>query len=85
MVQNTDKNSSVKIKNINYEFKIKQNDAINLISQGIYRKIINSYDFTDSSALMNDVRESDAVKVYYDGKLTLLLISKLCFFKTKNI
>ena len=35
MVQNTDKNSTVKIKNINYEFKIKQNDSINLISQDI--------------------------------------------------
>jgi protein involved in polysaccharide export with SLBB domain len=83
MVQNTDKNSSVKIKNINNDFKIKQNDAINLISQGIYRKIINSYEFTESSALMNDVRESDAVKVYYDGKLNLLLSPNFAFSKQK--
>ncbi|EAU52246.1 polysaccharide biosynthesis/export protein [alpha proteobacterium HTCC2255] len=83
IVQNTDKNSSVKIKNINYEFKIKQNDAINLISHGIYQKIINSYDTTESSALMNDVRESDAVKVYYDRKLNLLLSPNFAFSKQK--
>jgi len=83
IVQNRDENSTVKTKNINYEFKIKQNDAINLISQGIYRKIIDSYDFTGSSALMNDVRESDAVKVYYDGKLTLLLSPNIAFSKEK--
>ena len=83
IVQNMDKNSSVKIKNINYEFKIKQNDAINLISQGIYQKIINSYDTTESSALMNDVRESDAVKVYYDGTLNLLLSPNFAFSKQK--
>jgi protein involved in polysaccharide export with SLBB domain len=83
MVQNSDKNSTVKTKNINYEFKIKQNDAINFISHGIYRKIINSYDSIDSSALLNDVRESDAVKVYYDGKLTFLLSPNFAFSKQK--
>jgi len=83
MVQNTGKNSRVKTKNINYEFKIKQGDAINLISQGIYRKIIDSYDFTVSSSLLNDVRESDAVKVYYDEKLTLLLSPNFAFSKHK--
>jgi protein involved in polysaccharide export with SLBB domain len=83
IVQNRDKNSSVKIKNINYEFKIKKNDAINLISQGMYQKIINSYDNTESSALMNDVRESDAVKVYYDEKLTFLLSPNFAFSKQK--
>jgi protein involved in polysaccharide export with SLBB domain len=83
MVQNTDKNSTVKTKNINYEFKIRQNDSINFISQGIYRKIINSYHFTDSSALLNDVRESDAVKVYYDGKLTFLLSPNFAFSEQK--
>ncbi|MDG2402635.1 MAG: hypothetical protein P8M01_05930, partial [Amylibacter sp.] len=83
LVQNSDKNSTVKIKNINYEFKIKQNDAVNLISQGIYRKIINSYELTDSSALLNDVRESDAVKVYYDKKLTFLLSPNFAVSKQK--
>ena len=85
MVQNVDKNSIVKTKNINYEFKIKKGDAFNLISQGVYRKIINSYDFTASSALMNDIKRSDAVKVYYDGKLNLLLSPNFAFSKTKNI
>ncbi|MDB3882572.1 SLBB domain-containing protein [Amylibacter sp.] len=85
IVQNTDENSTVKTKNINYEFKIKQNDAINLISQDIYRKILNSYDSTGSSALLNDVRESDAVKVYYDGKLTLLLSPNIAFSKEKSL
>ena len=83
MVQNADKNSTVKIKDINYKFEIKQNDEINLISQSIYRKIINSYNFTGSSTLMNDVRESDAVKVYYDEKLTLLLSPNVAFSKQK--
>ena len=83
MVQNTDRNAAVKTKNINYEFKIRQNDSINLISQSTYRKIINSYDFTDSSVLHNDVRESDAVKVYYDGKLNLLLAPNFAFSKQK--
>ena len=83
MLKNTDKNSTVKTKNINYEFKIKQNDAINFISQGIYRQIVDSYDFTDSSALLNDVRESDAVKVYYDEKLTFLLAPNVAFSKQK--
>ena len=83
LVQNSDKNSTVKTKNINYEFKIKQNDAVNLISQGIYRKIINSYELTDSSALLNDVKESDAVKVYYDKKLTFLLSPNFAVSKQK--
>ena len=83
MVQNTDKNSIVKIKNINYEFNINKNDTINLISQGIYRRLINSYNFTASSALMNDVKASDAVKVYYDGKLTYLLAPNHSFSKLK--
>ena len=54
-----------------------------MISQGIYRKIINSYELTDYSALMHDVRESDAVKVYYDGKLAYLLPPDFAFSKHK--
>jgi len=83
MVQNMDQDSIVKIKNINYEFKIKENDAINLISQTAYRKIINSYNLKASSDLLNDVKESDAVKVYYDGKLSLLLSPNFAFSKQK--
>ena len=83
MIQNSDKNPTIKTKNINYEFKIKENDTVNLISQGIYRKIINSYELTGSSALLNDVRESDAVKVYYDEKLTFLLSPNFAVSKQK--
>ena len=36
-----------------------------------------------SSALMNDVKESDAVKVYYDEKLILLLSPNFAFSKLK--
>ena len=32
---------------------------------------------------MNDVKESDAVKVYYDGKLNLLLAPNFAFSKQK--
>ena len=83
IVQNTDKSSKIKIKNIDYEFKIKQNDAINFISQGTYNKIINSYNAKGASALMNDVKKSDAVKVYYDNKLILLTSPNIAFSKLK--
>ena len=83
MVQNTDKNSAVKTKNINYEFKIKENDAINFISQDTYRKIINGYDTIAESALLNDVKTSDALKVYYDEKLSMLLSPNIAFSEQK--
>ena len=83
IVQNPNKVSSIKIKSLDYGFKIKENEDINFISQGVYRKILNSYDFTGSSALINDVRESDAVRVYYDEKLTLLLSPNIAFLKQK--
>mgnify|MGYP000097031579 CR=1 FL=1 len=77
IVQNTGIDSKPKIKNLNHEFFIKENQNINLISQGIYRKIINSYNTTGETALTYDVKESDAVKVYYDQKLVLLLSPNL--------
>ena len=84
IVQNPNKVSSTKIKSLDYGFKIKENEDINFISQGFYHKILNSYDFTDSLALINDVRESDAVRVYYDEKLTLLLSPNIAFSKQKS-
>ena len=83
IVQNTDKNSRLKTKNINYEFKIKENDAINLISQATYRKIIKGYDSIASSSLINDVKASDALKVYYDEKLSILSSPNIIFSKQK--
>jgi len=81
IVQNTNKNSSIKIKNIDYEFKIKQNEIINFISEGTYRKIIDNYHAIGKSVLVSDVKKSDAVKIYYDEKLTLLLSPNIAFSK----
>ena len=83
IVENTDSNSIPKIKNTNYEFKINKNDSINFISRAAYREIINNYHQTPETALMNDVRESDAVKVYYDEKLALLLSPNIAFSQQK--
>ena len=79
--QNSVKNLLPKIKSIKNEFKIKQNDFINFISQDAYRRLINIFETTDDLALLNDVRDSDVVKVYYDGKLTLLLSPYVAFSK----
>jgi len=73
IIQNTDKNLTPKIKNLKYEFHLEQNQEINLISRGTYQKIISGYNSKSTSRLMNDVRTSDAVKVYLDHKLVLLL------------
>ncbi|MDC0121911.1 SLBB domain-containing protein, partial [Amylibacter sp.] len=81
IIDNMDKDSIPKIKNINYEFKINQNDTINFISRTAYTKIINDFDEKGASALVNDVRNSDVVKVYYDEKLTLLLSPYVAFSK----
>ena len=79
IVKNTDSNSSISIKSLNYEFKVKQNDSINLLSQDIYRDLIASYYTTADLVLLNDVKNSDAVKVYYDEKLTLLVPPNVSF------
>ncbi|MDC1283333.1 SLBB domain-containing protein [Amylibacter sp.] len=83
IVENTDSGSIPKIKNTNYEFKINKNDTINFISRTAYQKIINNYDFMGESALINDVRESDAVRVYYNEKLALLLSPNIAFSQQK--
>jgi len=83
IVQNTDKDTIPKIKNIKYEFKINQNDSINFISRTAYQKIINDYDLTSEAALINNVRESDAVRIYYDKKLALLLAPNIAFSQQK--
>ena len=43
IVENMDKVSIPKIKDLDYEFKINQNDSINFISRTAYQKIINDY------------------------------------------
>ena len=83
IVKNTDSNSPISIKSLNYEFKVKQNDDINLLSQDIYGELIASYYTTADLVLLNDVRNSDAVKVYYDEKLTLLVPPNVSFQNQK--
>ena len=81
IVKDRDMNSTPKIKNLNYEFKIKRNQDITLISKSIYRQLINDYDALASSSLISDIIESDAVRVYYDDKVTFNFSSKQCCFK----
>ncbi|MDA9287295.1 SLBB domain-containing protein [Amylibacter sp.] len=83
IVKNTDNYSPISIKSLNYEFKIKQNDNINLISQDNYNELIASYYTTADLVLLNDVRNSDAVKVYYDEKLSLLAPPNVSFSNQK--
>ena len=73
IVKDRDLNSIPRIKNLNYEFKIKKNQDITLISKSIYRQLINNYDASASSSLLDDIIESDAVRVYHDDKLRLIL------------
>ena len=61
------------IKSLNHEFEIKENQDINFIEKSTYRQILNSYQSHNKTSLMDDVEESDAVRVYYDRKLVLLL------------
>jgi len=73
VVQNGDKNKYPKIKNLNNPFTINRNEEINFISSDKYRFFIKSYDDSIESNFMSDLKVSNAVKVYYDGVLTLLL------------
>ena len=73
VVQNVDKDKYPKIKNLNNPFRIKRNEEINFISSERYRFFIKSYDDLVVSNFMSDLKVSNAVKVYYDGVLTLLL------------
>jgi len=76
IVKDRDLNSIPRIKNLNYEFKIKRNHDITLISKSIYRQLINNYDALVGSSLIDDINESDAVRVYHDYKLRLILAPK---------
>jgi protein involved in polysaccharide export with SLBB domain len=76
IIKDRDLNSKPQIKDLNHEFKIKKNQDITLISKSIYRQIINNYDASVNSSLINDIKESDAVRVYYDNKLRLVLAPK---------
>ncbi|MDB2337653.1 SLBB domain-containing protein [Amylibacter sp.] len=73
IIKDTNLNSNPQIKNLNDKFVIKQNQDITLISKSSYRQIIDDYNLSVDTPLINDVQYSNAVKVYYDKKLLLLL------------
>ena len=73
IIKDINLNSNPQIKNLNDEFVIKQNQNITFISKNSYRQVINDYNTTVNTPLINDVQDSDVVKVYYDKKLLLLL------------
>ncbi|MDB4245690.1 SLBB domain-containing protein [Amylibacter sp.] len=76
IVQNININKTPEIKNLNYPFEIKKSEEINFISNRNYRLAIKNYDNIGNileSNLVTELKSSNAVKVYYDGKLVLLL------------
>jgi protein involved in polysaccharide export with SLBB domain len=75
IVKDINLNSNPQIKNLNNEFFIKQNQDITFISKNSYRQLINDFNISANTPLINDVNDSDVVKVYYDKKLILLLAS----------
>ena len=73
ILQNTNLGKTVKIKNLTDPFEIRQGEELNFISSSNYRLAINGYDNAIESNLLSELKSSDAVKVYYDGRLVLLL------------
>ena len=73
VVQNTNIGKTANIKNLTDPFEISRGEELNLISSKNYRFSIKSYDFVNESNLLSELKSSDAVKVYYDGRLVLLL------------
>jgi protein involved in polysaccharide export with SLBB domain len=73
VVQNTSLGKTVKIKNLTDPFEIKQGEELNFISNKNYRLAIKGYDDVIETNLLSELKSSDAVKVYYDGRLVLLL------------
>jgi protein involved in polysaccharide export with SLBB domain len=72
-VQNINIGKIVKIKNLTDPFEINQGEELNLISSKNYLSVIKGYDDVIESYLLSELKSSDAVKVYYDGRLVLLL------------
>ena len=73
VVQNIDEGKIPEIKNLNDPFEIKQGEEINFISSKYYRFVIKNYDDLIETNLLSELKVSNAVKVYYDGVLILLL------------
>ena len=87
VLQNISIGQRVKIKNLNDPFEIRQGEELNFISTKNYLLSIKGYDdviepnllstkgYDDviEPNLLSELKSSDAVKVYYDGSLVLLL------------
>ena len=58
---------------VNEEFKIEKDEEINFFTQESYNELINNYYLADDMNLKQFVDESNAVKVFYNGKLKYLL------------
>jgi len=86
IIKNRNTNSTPQIKNLKYEFEIKKNQDITFINKNTYLKIITNYNASVRAPLINDIRESDGVRVYYDNKLHSVLAPKnaVSNYKTLN-
>ena len=73
VVQNINQGKTPEIKNLNDIFEINQGEEINFISSKGYRLVINNFENMIETNLLSELKSSNAVKVYYDGKLVLLL------------
>ena len=73
VVQNIHTGENPEAKNLNDPFEIVNGEELNFISSQNYRLAINSYDDTIETNLLSELKSSNAVKVYYNGKLVLLL------------
>jgi protein involved in polysaccharide export with SLBB domain len=73
VIQNINTGKTPEVKNLNNSFAISQGEELNLISNKNYRTAIKNYDNGTELDLLTELKSSNAVKVYYDGKLVLLL------------
>ena len=73
VISNTNMGKTPEIKNLNYSFEINQGEEINFITGKNYRIAIKNYESQIETNLLSELRSSNAVEVYYDGELVLLL------------
>jgi protein involved in polysaccharide export with SLBB domain len=73
VVQNVNIGKPPEIKNLSDPFVIRQGEELNFVSSKNYRMAIEDYDDVTETNLLSELKSSNAVKVYYDGKLVLLL------------
>ena len=73
VVKNKETDATPEIKSLRKSFEIKKNQSLNFISQSAYQSILINYQSDIITDLLFDVRRSDAVQIYMDGKLIYLL------------